>query len=554
MAFVGGFLGGGIEMVPAGSGQLCLQWLTPDRENVDGVTFTITGISVSYTGTVQAKSDGRAEVIVPAGTYEVSVTHGGTYSNDLPQRVIVESTQSYLILFSAVMEGASVVLFEGGIPLGLKGYRILSQDGSEEYYSGTELLSSPQFLLPLGSYTLELESSSKISIPFEVQSVGVTHVDISPYFDTVILDYSKVPLGTTISVDGMDYGAVESRTRFLVVSDNVSHTLAFTSPVYSGTKKYASIPNLTFTADGSTHNMTPVGSGVFNVLTATETIPMIKNRFRMVAVGGGGGGGGTTYYKDGGGGGGGGYIVEYNGFVETGDYLVTIGEGGKGASNAETNINGSSGGATSFGTIVSASGGGRGSRGNNAGGSGGSGGSGGGGGGEYGSSDGGSGGRGYFGGGGGGGYGATGGSGGTFGGNGGSGATTATSSQRGGSAGTNVTSDTFYLAGSGDASGGTGSYAGGGGGGYGATGGGAMDYAGGGGGGAKGGYGGSGGYGSGSSGNPGKGYGAGGGGFAMDTSGGGYGGGGGGGYGIGTGASGSDGCNGVIAIQWVSRE
>lgn len=552
MAFVGGFLGGGIEMVPAGSGQLCLQWLTPDRENVEGVTFTITGISVSYTGTVQAKSDGRAEVIVPVGTYEISVTHGGTYSNDLPQRVIVESTQSYLILFSAVMEGASVVLFEGGIPLGLKGYRILSQDGSEEYYSGTELLSSPQFLLPLGSYILELESSSKISISFEVQSVGVTHVDISPYFDTVTIDYSKVPFGTTISVDGIDYGAVESRTQFLIVSDNASHTLSFTSPVYSGTKKYATIPDLTFTADGSTHNMTPVGSGVFNVLTETATITMFRNRFRMVAVGGGGAGGSYVSGSSGsgGGGGGGGRISEYQGIIDSGSYPITIGAGGV----HEMYYAGKSGGATSFGTIVSATGGSGGGRASSTkGGTGGAGGSGGGGGGRNSSSGGGSGGTGYYGGGGGGGYqssgSASGGSGGTYGGAGGA-------TKQSGSAGTTETTDTFFVAGDGSATGGSaGNYnsgSGGGGGGRGATGGsgGTGFYSGGGGGGgAKGGYGGRGGDDDGN-GTSGRGYGGGG---CGDSHGGG-GGGGGGGYGIGVNSGDTEGYQGVIAIQWVSRE
>lgn len=109
MAFVGGFLGGGVEMVPAGQGQLCLQWLTPDRLNMDDAVFHINGIGSNINSfTVPAGSDGRAEKIVPTGEYEVSVDHRGYYANDGPQKVIVRSAESYLMLFVGVSQKMNV--------------------------------------------------------------------------------------------------------------------------------------------------------------------------------------------------------------------------------------------------------------------------------------------------------------------------------------------------------------------------------------------------------------------------------------------------------------
>lgn len=105
MAYVGGFLGGGVEMVPAGQGQLCLQWLTPDRLNMDDAVFHIDGTGSNVNSfTVPAGSDGRAEKIVPVGDYEVSVDHKGYYANDGPQKVTVRTTESYLVIFGGTAQ------------------------------------------------------------------------------------------------------------------------------------------------------------------------------------------------------------------------------------------------------------------------------------------------------------------------------------------------------------------------------------------------------------------------------------------------------------------
>ena len=101
MAYIGGFLGGGVEMVPAGYSQILMQWMTPDRLNLD-VKFTIEGVGATLGKWVkQSTSDGRAEIVVPVGDYTISVDHNGLYMNDRPQRISTASTQTYFVLFGA---------------------------------------------------------------------------------------------------------------------------------------------------------------------------------------------------------------------------------------------------------------------------------------------------------------------------------------------------------------------------------------------------------------------------------------------------------------------
>ena len=97
MAIGGAFLGGGVEVVPAGSCKLELEILTEDRANLTA-TFTIKGTS---TYTVTAGADGRAVYTVPAGqTYTVSVNATG-YDNLASQTVIAESGTVRYVRFEA---------------------------------------------------------------------------------------------------------------------------------------------------------------------------------------------------------------------------------------------------------------------------------------------------------------------------------------------------------------------------------------------------------------------------------------------------------------------
>lgn len=97
MAIGGAFLGGGVEVVPAGSCKLELEILTEDRANLTA-TFTIKGAS---TYTVTAGADGRAVYTVPSGqTYTVSVNTTG-YDNLASQTVVAESGTVRYVRFEA---------------------------------------------------------------------------------------------------------------------------------------------------------------------------------------------------------------------------------------------------------------------------------------------------------------------------------------------------------------------------------------------------------------------------------------------------------------------
>lgn len=568
MAMVGGFLGGGVEMVSAGQGQLCLQWLTPDRQNLAGAVFTVTGTgSTSGQYSVNGRDDGRAELIVPVGEYDVSVSHQGDYSSDGPQHIIVESTQSYLVYFGVQLKTVSSVMFTGALLEGINSYSIRDESGNI-YYSGEEWYQNMQFLLQNGDYILKLTSVQSVDIPFSIQATGVTIVDLRPYSCKVSISYGFVPHGTKVTAEGVTY---TEPSEFWILKDSATHRFSFSLTAYANGKNVVTIPDISVTANQTDISISPVASGVFTVIDSSTTIHIIQGKFRVLTVGGGGGGGGGYYHTDrddvsGGGGGGSGQISDQILSISDGDYPVTIGSGGTTSSSSR----GGSGGATSLGSLISSSGGNGGGRGVT--GSGGSGMAGGGGGAcnnRWGGTtySAGSGGNATLGGGGGGGSVedgnvGSGGSAGTHGGRGGVGGGS-------GNSGDSNTSDSFYYNGGSSKTGISGGVegGGGGGGGYGASGGNGGESftsrtrkgGGGGGGGARGGDGGMGGMDSGSykkTGYTGKGYGAGGGGQGIENS---YGdsacgGGGGGGYGSKTNTNDSRGVSGCVVIQWMSRD
>lgn len=99
-------------------------------------------------------------------------------------------------------------------------------------------------------------------------------------------------------------------------------------------------------------------SGYALLLTGgTFTLNTRSNHFDIWMIGGGGGGAAGDSYSAGGGGGGGGYVNQLKGqVVNAGSMSVSIGSGGTGA--AQSQNNGSNGGATSVSGILSLSAGG----------------------------------------------------------------------------------------------------------------------------------------------------------------------------------------------------
>lgn len=101
MAIMGAFMGGGVEMIPAGKHQIYLQWQTEDRQNLSGVSFAV------GSQTVQADAYGRAKVLVDSGSaVTISCTHSGSYSGDGPQTIDTPSAeQSFVYFYGSRLKG-----------------------------------------------------------------------------------------------------------------------------------------------------------------------------------------------------------------------------------------------------------------------------------------------------------------------------------------------------------------------------------------------------------------------------------------------------------------
>lgn len=95
---VSGFLAGANYNVPVGYSLLVLQVVTWDRNNLSTASFSV--VKSGYSDSVSADSSGRAMLVVPAGTYTVSLTHSGTYLNDDPQTVVAGAEEIVWVTFA----------------------------------------------------------------------------------------------------------------------------------------------------------------------------------------------------------------------------------------------------------------------------------------------------------------------------------------------------------------------------------------------------------------------------------------------------------------------
>ena len=337
MAIVGGFLGGGVEMVPAGYIQLCLQWITPDRLNIEGAKFTISGIGgTTHTETVDAKADGRMEVIVPVGTYMVSVEHSGVYANDAPQKVIGESTQSYLVMFGSETKDSVLRIVGEAFNANIK---VKSTFSDEVAYNGPCV----DIDIPInpGTYDLEITQDGKSQIFENFVISGHTAFIVSDNLLCVDLGDLVTFSDKSISVEGHDamgksklyfvanYGEIlvhgESTKKW---DGNTAITLTYS--------KQLTDSDISFSLSEVMYSDPYVLSEV--VTNKSASLPF-AGTYAVTLIGGGGGGGGGGYHNSlySGAGGSGGYGGGTNGRVQTVTseqltYKYTIGDGGNGGS------------------------------------------------------------------------------------------------------------------------------------------------------------------------------------------------------------------------------
>lgn len=358
MAIVGGFLGGGVEMVPAGQMQVLLQWNTEDRLNIEGAVFTLTGTNGTYTANGDAS--GRAEIIVPAGDYTVTVQHSGNYTNDGPQRLIGGSAQSYLVLFDAYYYVApSTITFklpDVGMMYNLAKVT-LSQDGQENLVIGFNSTDTVVNVPALGEWSWVLEYlGGSVSGTVNVQKGGSEIVNLIDSFKTVtisrITSLSQFPILVN-EIDSTIYGLSNV---FMVLKDSiVSFTLK--SPNYDN--GVAVFVSATVKSSGSANQTLSLGLASSNsriIIDDMEWRPPFAGTFNIKCFGGGGGQRVGDTFRACGSGSGGGYLEEADLDLEYIPYSIEIGKGGSPNGSTEPEDD-RIGGITSFGALLSAEGG-----------------------------------------------------------------------------------------------------------------------------------------------------------------------------------------------------
>ena len=339
MAIVGGFLGGGVEMVPSGTGQLYLQWLTPDRKNIAGASFTVNGIEgTSGSYTVNARDDGRCEQIVPVGTYKVSVNHSGDYYADAPQKVIVRSTETYLVLFGASAHMGYLVVDDTMPGATMTIHRISPE---ELVYSGD--VSPKSINTGEGSVRIKI-TQNDISSEFTFLVSGGTILDLSEVSVGFKLSDRMIPLADLELVVGSYNLTNKSNIRYL---KNIGEIPVTTRSSYVWAPEKNVTTKGSFTVGEEDIVYEPEESDPFIIESSgTYTLPATGQYYVLACGGGGGGGGGGGAYDRGGGnttrpgpGGGGGQCGDVNSVLRTAnqlEYNVTIGAGGAGGSGGST--------------------------------------------------------------------------------------------------------------------------------------------------------------------------------------------------------------------------
>ena len=330
MAFVGGFLGGGVEMVPAGQGQLCMQWLTPDRLNIEGAVFKGQGPN-GESFTIEGEADGRVDKLVPAGRWTISVEHDGVYDNDGPQIVDVESAQAYLVLFGAATVMGSI-LVSGNMPGAT--LKIVEDATGDVKYNGPYI--EEEHNVGMGSFTVTVSQMGK-EISVNLTVAGKTALDISDQVVTMSASDALEALGGTYTVGD----AVTTLPADFLKNIGPLTVILASSLMWDASTPVKCICNVTVATSDLVIDADTSEPYIITASATGKTLPRVGNYIiTMCGAGGGGGGGGSgvresaTSEVTGGGGGGdggeGGTVYRESITVSSLQYDVVIGAGGAG--------------------------------------------------------------------------------------------------------------------------------------------------------------------------------------------------------------------------------
>ena len=346
-SYLGGGGGGGI---PIGYCQLDIIWNTEDGQNLNGATVSIVGAQ-SYTATTD--STGNASLLVAAGNYTIMVTPvQGAYTHTTAQVVAESGTSKTVSIFG----GARDIILMSSILLPYATWEIKDAN-SHVAASGSGVEAYKIISIMDGPYTVEVDTYGVVGSKSVTVSESNFIIDISDMFVNLTINTQNLHMDLALNGDTI---ATNTANPVIKVAKNGVGSWAV-----SGTVTEQFLGSVIGTYNGgetiqpistdSTVTLMAFTSGASHLITSTRSVTIpATGKYRIFAIGGGGGSGKTQHS----GGGGSGYVTDGIYTVNAGNVTATIGAGGAaGAAPTKNGSSGGTGGATSFGNIMSASGG-----------------------------------------------------------------------------------------------------------------------------------------------------------------------------------------------------
>ena len=376
MPIVSSCLGGLSGAVAQGMGELTLSWITNDGENQQ-CTFNISGTTSK---TVQSDANGLAVVTLPAGTYNVTVTHTGEYIGDDGKSITLLSRQKATLTWLAGAKQAQVVrIYSPGVLNSSSVSYSIKLSGTVVESGSTTWPTDVSYNLFPGEYVLTISAyGTTINHSFTVPKTSGIEIDLASYFCKITVssayNVKNVTLGGYVAGGTGSYASSQTFYALRTTSSkSVGGTVNTpTPPQYGGlsTKYY-------YDWNVSSANITPSGATASAYLSVSKSINRLTilssgslnipkaGKFLLHVVGAGGHAYGydRSSYSEETGGCGAHMSINNSIDIPAGTYTVTVGT----AANS-MNVNSGAGGPSSFGTIASAEGGGTGSGGSGGGG------------------------------------------------------------------------------------------------------------------------------------------------------------------------------------------
>ncbi len=300
------------------------------------------------------------------GSYTVSVTHGGEYLGDDPKSITLASreTASLTWLTGARQAQQVTISSPGSLDSSSVSYTIVQ--GGTTVQSGSMWNATMTFNLYPGAYTLTLNAfGDTVTKEFTVPKTSGLTLDIADQFCQLSVSDSGGYGVKNITVRGYSCSSTTSykttQTLYILRSSksaSIGGTVNTpTPPSYSGVstaKIYTfSVSGGSITPNAGSRSILFTVSKVANLvfITSDGTLTVPSGTYNVLINGGGGGSikGYTDSYRYGANGG---EIKRYKGALN-GAYSITLGAGGV----ADGTSGKGNGGASSFGTLLSASGG-----------------------------------------------------------------------------------------------------------------------------------------------------------------------------------------------------